>query len=164
MFGVALALVFLDQASKAAARGCLVPGQPVPVLGKRLFRLTLVENPGVAFGLRLAHPTLLLIVGLVATVVLSVMLVQLARKGSFLRFPIVLFLAGALGNSIDRIVFGRVTDFLDFDFPDFIMQRWPVFNVADSCVTIGIVLLFILMLFSTQQSSRQSSESITQSS
>lgn len=163
MFGVALALVFLDQASKVAARGCLVPGQPVPVLGERLFRLTLVENPGVAFGLRLAPPTLLLIIGLVATAVLSVLLVQLTRKGSLLRFPIVLFLAGALGNSIDRIAFGRVTDFLDFDFPDFIMERWPVFNVADSCVTIGIVLLCVLMLFSAHPL-RESSESTTPSS
>lgn len=164
MFGVALALVVLDQATKAAARSFLVPGQPVPVIGEHLFRLTLVENPGVAFGLRLAHPTLLLVIGFVATVVLCVLLVRLCRKASPLRFPMVLFLAGAFGNSIDRIVFGHVTDFLDFDFPDFIMQRWPVFNVADSCVTIGIALLLIITLFFTRHPSQQSSESTTQSS
>ncbi len=155
IFGVAFVLVVLDQLSKAAALAYLSPGLSVPVIGEQFFRLTLVENPGVAFGLRPFPPFLLLIITLIAGAVLSGFLVQLVRKRSPLRFPVMLLLAGAVGNLIDRIRFGHVTDFLDFDFPDFIMQRWPVFNVADSCVTVGMILLAAMTLFSARHSSGQ---------
>ena len=56
-------------------------------------------------------------------------------------------LGGALGNLIDRVLFGPVTDFFSMDFPDFIMERFPVFNIADSSIFIGVVLLIIDMLF-----------------
>ncbi len=153
IFGVAFVLVVLDQLSKAAALAFLSPGRSVPVIGEQFFRLTLVENPGVAFGLRPLPPPLLLIITLIASVVLSIFLVQLVRKRSPLRFPVMLLLAGAVGNLIDRIRFGHVTDFLDFDFPDFIMHRWPVFNVADSCVTVGMILLAAMTLFFARHSS-----------
>lgn len=57
-----------------------------------------------------------------------------------------LIVAGAIGNLIDRIYLGSVTDFLDFDFPDFLMERWPIFNVADSaiCVAIGLYIIYVL--------------------
>ncbi|HXK49558.1 MAG TPA: signal peptidase II, partial [Clostridiales bacterium] len=58
-----------------------------------------------------------------------------------------LILGGAAGNLIDRISTGRVIDFIDCDFPDFIMQRWPVFNLADSFITAGMVFLFIHFIF-----------------
>ena len=148
-------LVVFDQLSKAAALAFLPAGRSVPVIGEHFFRLTLVENPGVAFGFRPAPPSLLLIITLIASVILSIFLVRLARKRSPLRFPVTLLLAGAIGNLIDRIRFGHVTDFLDFDFPDFIMPRWPVFNVADSCVTIGMILLVTITLFSAPHSSGQ---------
>jgi len=162
MISLALALTVLDQASKAAARQWLQSGQPVPVLGDDFFRLTLIENPGIAFGLRFAHPTFLLIVGLFASLLLFFYLVNLCRKDSPLRFPVALLLTGAFGNSIDRIIFGRVTDFLDFDFPDFIMERWPVFNVADSCVTVGMTLLIVLSLFFVHSPSHEVSEPAAQ--
>ncbi|MFH1011959.1 MAG: signal peptidase II [bacterium] len=162
MFGLALALTVLDQLSKAAARHGLEAGKSLPIIGNDFFRLTLVENPGSAFGLRLAHPTLLLIINLLASVALAVILVRLCRKDSLLRFPIALLLTGAFGNSIDRIFFGHVTDFLDFDFPNFIMERWPVFNVADSCVTIGMISLVVLSFLPTHSPSREITESAAQ--
>jgi signal peptidase II len=58
-----------------------------------------------------------------------------------------LILGGALGNLIDRVLFGPVTDFFSMDFPDFIMERFPVFNIADSSIFIGVVLMIIDMLF-----------------
>ena len=153
IFGVAFVLVVLDQLSKAAALAFLSPGSSIPVIGEQFFRLTLVKNPGVAFGLRPVPPSILLIITLIASIALAVFLVQLIRKRSPLRFPLTLLLAGAVGNLIDRIRFGHVTDFLDFDFPDFIMHRWPVFNVADSCVTVGMILLAAMTLFSARHSS-----------
>lgn len=152
VIGVVFGLIVFDQASKVVARSLLTMGQPVPVIGNDFFRLTLVENPGVAFGLRLASPIILLIFSLVAAALLTYFLVQLTRNNSPMRYPIVLLLAGAMGNSIDRILFGHVTDFLDFDFPDFIMQRWPVFNVADSCVTVGMILLVLVTVFGKHSS------------
>ena len=52
-----------------------------------------------------------------------------------------------MGNLIDRFFWGKVVDFIDVDFPDFIMSRWPVFNAADSAVTVGMCLLVIYILF-----------------
>ena len=154
-FGVAFLLVVLDQLSKAAALAYLPSNRSVPVIGNEFFRLTLVQNPGVIFGCRFFPPSLLLIIALIASVVLSVFLVKLIHKRSPLRFSVTLLLAGAVGNVIDRIRFGHVVDFLDFDFPDFIMQRWPVFNVADSCITVGMTLLVVMTLFFSKHPSEQ---------
>lgn len=162
MFGLVLTLLVLDQLSKAAARHWLGVGQSILVIGKDFFRLTLVENPGSAFGMRLVHPVFILIVNLLASFALAIILIRLCRRGSLLRFPIALLLTGAFGNSIDRMFFGRVTDFLDFDFPDFIMERWPVFNVADSCVTIGVILLVVLSFLPTHTPFREIPDSSAQ--
>jgi len=155
IFGVAFILVVLDQLSKAAVQAFLPLGRSVPVIGEQFFRLTLVENPGVIFGLRFIPPSVLCIIAFIASVVLAIFLVQLIHKRSPLRFPVTLLLAGAVGNLIDRIRFGHVMDFLDFDFPDFIMQRWPVFNLADSCITVGMILLVLITLFSSRHPSEQ---------
>ena len=56
-------------------------------------------------------------------------------------------LVGAVGNMIDRIFYGKVIDFIDCDFPDFIMERWPIFNIADSFISVGMVLLFMHFIF-----------------
>jgi signal peptidase II len=62
-----------------------------------------------------------------------------------------LILGGAFGNLIDRIVQGGVTDFIWVDFPNFIMDRWPVFNIADSSIFIALCLIMIKMLFFTEE-------------
>jgi signal peptidase II len=141
-----VALVVLDQATKLLVRTNLVLGHPIPVIGRSLVRFTYVQNPGIAFGVDILGLRPLLIFGWVAAVVLTVYLYRLARRTDTLRWPVMLFLAGAIGNSIDRLIFGQVTDFVDVDMPDFIMERFAVFNVADACVSIGIVLLAIIVL------------------
>jgi signal peptidase II len=79
-------------------------------------------------------------------------LIRSRRAGAF-RYPrlvelsLALILGGALGNLFDRVRFGYVTDFFDFDFPDFIMTRWPVFNIADSAVTTGVTLWCVYLVF-----------------
>lgn len=141
------ALLALDQFTKILVRLKFDLHESLSVFGGDLVRLTYVLNPGIAFGLRLPGSSLLLIFGWIAAVTLAVYLLILARRGDPLRWPVMLFLAGAIGNSIDRALYGEVTDFLDVDFPNFILERWPVFNVADSCVTIGIVWMIVLLLF-----------------
>ncbi|MBK6766304.1 MAG: signal peptidase II [bacterium] len=139
-------LVGLDQLTKALIRANFQLGESIPLLGE-LVRLTYVQNPGVAFGLEPFPPTVLLIFGSVAALALAYYLSRLIHQHDALKWPVFLFLCGAVGNSIDRALLGSVTDFVDTDFPDFIMQRWPVFNVADSCVTIGIAILLWQTLF-----------------
>jgi signal peptidase II len=152
----AASLLILDQVTKLLVRQNLDLYQSIPLIGHDLLRLTYVQNPGIAFGARLFGLPLLLIFGWGAAIALAVFLYRLAQRGDPLRWPVMLFLAGAVGNSIDRLFFGQVTDFVDADFPDFIMQRWPVFNVADSCITVGITLLAILVLFARDGRTRPS--------
>jgi signal peptidase II len=154
-YAAAGGLIVLDQATKAAVRHSFALHESIPILGHDFLRLTYVLNPGIAFGVSYFGLPLLLVFGWGASIAISIYLYRLVRQNDPLRWPMTLFLAGALGNSIDRLVFGRVTDFLDFDFPDLIMERWPVFNVADSCVTVGIVLLALLVIFAGKQPTHQ---------
>ena len=141
-------LLILDQVTKALVRRNLPLHHSLPVIGDDFLRLTHVQNPGIAFGVDFISGWPLLVFGWTAAAVLTYYLYRLARRGDVMRWPVMLFLAGAVGNSIDRSLFGQVTDFVDVDFPDLIMTRWAVFNVADACVTAGIVLLLVLVLFS----------------
>ncbi|MDD5087891.1 MAG: signal peptidase II [bacterium] len=142
-----LGLLTLDQVSKVLVRRALPLYESVPLIGDEFLKLTHVQNPGVIFGLRVLGPTLLAILGCLVAPLLAVYLYRLIRRRDPLRWPMALFLVGALGNTIDRVLFRTVTDFVDVDFPDLIMERWAVFNVADSCITIGITLLLIQILF-----------------
>ena len=66
-----------------------------------------------------------------------------------------LILGGAIGNLVDRILIGSVTDFIWWDFPDIIMHRWPVFNIADSAIVIAICLLLIEIVFSQKKNTEE---------
>ena len=146
-FAGVLGLLTLDQVSKVLVRSALPLYESIPLIGDEFLQFTHVQNPGVIFGLRFIGPTMLAILGCVVAPLLAVYLYRLIRRGDPLRWPMTLFLVGAVGNTIDRVLFRTVTDFVDVDFPDVIMERWPVFNVADSCITVGITLLLIQVLF-----------------
>jgi signal peptidase II len=153
----AAGLVVLDQLTKAWVRSSFTLHESIPVIGQDFLRLTYVLNPGIAFGVSFFARPLLLVFGWGASIALVIFLYKLVRHADPLRWPITLFLAGALGNSIDRLFFGKVTDFIDFDFPDAIMDRWPVFNVADSCVTVGIIILALVVILTGKQSHHSAS-------
>jgi len=142
------ALVFLaDQVTKVLARHLLPRDRSVQVLGD-LARLTYVENPGIAFGIRVGHGPFFTALIAVASIAVLIYLLRGRTAGKSEQVALAITLGGALGNLTDRILFGRVVDFVDIDFPDFIMSRWPVFNVADAAVTIGIIVLILLILIS----------------
>lgn len=132
-----LAGVFaLDRISKVLARRLLVE-HPVQLLP--FFRLNYVENTGAAFGMMQGGNWILagVMVAIIGYVLYSWR--ELCSQGKLVRWGCVLILAGALGNLYDRITLGYVVDFLDF-------LVWPVFNVADSAITVGGGL-FVLSLF-----------------
>ncbi len=127
-------------------------GESISILGKDLFRLTHVENTGVAFGVQAFQMWFLIFFNIAASIVLIYVLLKSlhagpARYPRLMEIALALILGGALGNVTDRILFRRVTDFFDSDFPDFIMERWPVFNIADSAVTVGVTLWCVYLVF-----------------
>lgn len=133
-------------------------GETIQVIGN-FFRITFIENPGLAFGFDpgLNFKFWISLFSLVASIALVVYLYVIRKKPFSTRFAVALILGGAIGNLIDRLFYGvfygyaplfygRVVDFLDFDFFKFSLlgrnfDRWPIYNVADASVTIGVLLL-----------------------
>ena len=141
-------LIFVaDQITKFFALRDLRPGVPVPVV-EGFFSLTLVMNPGLAFGMLGGIPeSLRWMVGLLslgALLLLAMLAVRvLPRGGPWARVSLGLLFGGAAGNLVDRVRFGAVVDFLDYYWRDY---HWPAFNVADSAITVGVTLLALRML------------------
>jgi len=141
-FGVSLAVVVLDQVTKAIVAARIPLHDTIPVI-RGFFDLTYVRNRGTAFGLFSVtdSPARTAILTLVAVgVFLCVLGWSLASPATLTRLQtaLALVLGGAVGNLIDRVRFQSVTDFLRF-YVD--RWEWPSFNVADSAITIGVVLL-----------------------
>ncbi len=142
-YGLALLTVVLDQLTKAWILGQgLIPGESIRVLP--FFRLTLVYNPGVSFGLLAASgPGRWLLVLFALAVVIAVGVWARSLTKPLPAVALGLIMGGALGNNIiDRVRFGRVTDFLDFSALGF---PW-VFNVADAAINVGVAVLLIEVL------------------
>jgi signal peptidase II len=128
----AVLIALLDQGAKALVLIYLTPGESVPVLGPVL-SLTSTRNTGAFFSLFAGSGAALAAFGLVLAVVVLVWGWKSARSHPEMVAPLALILGGALGNLVDRLARGRVVDFLDFHF-------WPVFNVADIALTVGVLL------------------------
>lgn len=141
-------VIFLDQISKAVIRHFMTEGQSIPILGK-FFMLTYTQNTGAAFSLSLGTPVVNRIFFIFVTFITVGFILYLLNlsKHVWQNIGFSLVIGGAIGNVIDRIFLGSVTDFLDCDFPDFIMQRWPIFNIADSMIVIAMCILAIYILF-----------------
>ena len=144
---VAGVVVVLDQLTKLIALDRLVPGAPVRVIDGFL-ALTLVMNPGLAFGLLAGVPAgwrwIVALLSLAALVVLVQVAVRVLPAGSWLDHGTIgLIFGGAVGNLIDRARFGAVVDFVDVYYRGW---HWPAFNVADSAITVGVALLALRLL------------------
>ena len=132
---VAIFIAAVDQASKFFISSSLTPGEPVTVI-KNFFYLTLVHNTGAAFGL-LKNSTFFFS-GISFTAILFIIFYLKKKRDEKFTFKLglAMILGGAIGNLADRIRLGYVVDFLDF-------RVWPVFNIADSCITIGAFLILL---------------------
>lgn len=134
---MAAAVLACDQAAKLAALRGLAEGETVPVVSP-FFHLTLVKNTGIAFGLlRGGSPFLAAFIS-GSLAVLAALVPLFAARHPIERWAFALILGGALGNFMDRMRLGYVVDFLDF-------RVWPVFNIADVCISVGVGL-FVLSL------------------
>ena len=147
-FLIALAVFAADQVTKAVVDRT-IPLQEVRTIVPGLFRLTHVNNRGAAFGIFADSPgegkiAVLIFLSVVALVVLVTLLWRNQPSARRMGLGLTLILGGAVGNLFDRLVHGSVVDFLDFYWSGY---HWPAFNVADSAIVIGAVLLLVDMMF-----------------
>ncbi len=134
-------LVVVDQAVKFLVRANIPLGESIPFL-PYVMDLTYVQNTGAAFSILRDHTWLLTLVSAVLVVVIAWLVFRRYITGRLGLLAATLVLAGGVGNLIDRVALGYVTDMFQTTFMDF-----AVFNVADSCLTVGVILLVVYVLF-----------------
>ena len=160
-------IIVCDQVSKLLVKGIEFPwlgisipgmhyGTSKPVIGD-FFRLTYIENPGMAFGIDVGGKLFFSVFSIVASIAILAYLYRARSDSLGFRISLAMILGGAVGNLIDRmfygvvfdggsLFYGKVVDFFDVDFFNidiwgYHLSRWPVFNIADASVTIGVILL-----------------------
>lgn len=137
----------LDQLSKQLVLHNLQPGQMIAVTG--FFDLVLVYNPGAAFSFLADHGGwqrwFFTVLALVVSAWLAVLMYQ-HRRERLLPFAFACIVGGALGNVVDRLLHGAVVDFLHFHYAGY---SWPAFNLADSAITLGVILMLFAQLRGT---------------
>ncbi len=140
---LAVVLIAVDQITKYIALTSLKPVGSITFIDG-FMDFTFVENRGAAFGILNGKTWLLLLLAAVICVVLVVAMKRMpdTRKYRWLKWTLMLILAGAVGNIIDRLIRGYVVDFFEFTF-----ITWPVFNMADIYVVVGTVVMALLVLF-----------------
>lgn len=139
-------LVVLDQFTKWLAITKLKPIHDYPIVDG-VFHLTYVENRGAAFGILQGKKILFIIITVIVMAFVTVYYHKLPSGGKYnwMKFCLILIGGGAIGNLIDRIRLNYVVDFLYFKLIDF-----PVFNVADICVVVGVAILAVLILMTPE--------------
>lgn len=143
-----IVVVALDQSAKALIRASLKPAEPV-VLIKRLLYLTHVRNTGAAFGLMPGQRPLFILTSALVLLGIGLYWWRARPTSLVLALSLGLVAGGAVGNLIDRAVFGRVTDFID-------IRILPVFNIADMAIVVGAAGLFAWAFFAPMESYEQS--------
>ena len=137
-------LIILDQYTKMLVDKHIPKHHFIMVIDN-FFAITHIRNPGVAFGLFADGPSeyktyLFIGFSVIAIAAILVFFHQAPRENKMVRIALILIFSGAIGNLIDRILYQEVIDFLDFFYGSY---HWPAFNVADSCITIGVLLMFV---------------------
>jgi signal peptidase II len=171
---IIVAIIVLDQITKYLVKTSMSLYESFNLLGN-FFKLTYIENSGMAFGIQLGNKFVFTILSILAVFVVVYYLIQSLKGHLLMSIALSLILGGAIGNLIDRILYGRVVDFLDFEFfdviipkfkilfinfPGYQLDRWPIFNIADSSVTCGMVLVAIIVFFIKDKPKQEAVKSI----
>ena len=138
---VALLAVIMDQVSKLAIRMSMTQGQSIPEEG--FFRITYCANAGGVFGLEAPQAFLITLSVIVIALIIFVYYRYPMTRKAIMKMSLGLMLGGAIGNLIDRLIigeFGEVVDFID-------VGAWPVFNLADTAIVIGTLLIVFYLIF-----------------
>jgi signal peptidase II len=158
-FLIAVLVIVLDRLSKWLVAGRITLHDSIPVL-PGFFRLTHVQNSGAAFGLFADSSSewkvaILIMFSVLALAVVSALLWKNSHAMTTTAIGLALILGGAVGNLWDRLSSGRVVDFLDFSVSGY---HWPAFNVADSAIVVGALLLVGEILFSKSAETAETAE------
>ena len=152
IYGLIVVIVVLDQWSKWAIKTSFNLYQSKPVI-QDLLHFTYVTNDGMAFGLSFPGGRHVL---LIMTILLTGFIIGFLWKEKnghpLIKYGLALILSGAIGNLIDRLLYGKVVDFLDLMIGDF---HWYIFNIADSSVTIGMILFIIHSIYIEQNKTNE---------
>ncbi len=156
LFLTGLIISVADQISKAWVRASIPEGGSLFEVG--IFRFTNLQNTGAAFGLFQGQSLILSIIALFGISLVLIYAFVLYRRfpvfiGKLGHFALGLILGGTVGNVIDRLFRGYVTDFIDFTF-------WPAFNIADSAVTVSVIILAYCLLRSPQSEKYQDGQDL----
>jgi signal peptidase II len=136
---VAGVIILLDQVTKAFVRATIpFGGSIIPLEGLPFLRIVHWENTGAAFGMFQGGGVIFGILAVIVSVIIVVYFPKIPADYFFMRFALAMQLGGALGNLIDRIRFGPVTDFIA-------VGAFPVFNIADASITIGVAILLLFL-------------------
>jgi len=147
-FTLILLVVTVDQLTKKLAIRVLRDAAQSITIIPDLLSLTYTENKGVAFGMEFAPAGMLLLLTGVITIIVLVYVILSKNRTTLFLVPFALIVGGGIGNMIDRVILGRVVDFIYFDlyhgkiFGTYI-SLWPIFNVADSAISIGACMLIL---------------------
>jgi signal peptidase II len=150
IFSIALGLVIIDRLSKLWIQSHLLPGQSWPSAG--FFRLTYAQNTGAAFSIFYGKSDILAVVSIIGVVLILAYVFAVYRRFTFLcnrinNIALGMILGGDIGNLIDRLAFGHVTDFVD-------IGPWPVFNVADMSLVCGVFVFAFSILLVNQETQK----------
>jgi signal peptidase II len=141
--------LFLDQITKLLIVSFISINESIPII-KNFFDITHIRNPGVAFGLfsqtEMKYKTFIMsFLTILSIVVIISFLIMVGKSNRIFSFSLYLIMAGALGNLIDRLTrSGTVIDFIDVHYYNL---HWPSFNIADSSITVGVILLIFDTIF-----------------
>jgi signal peptidase II len=147
VLGWVVTILVLDQLTKMIVDRTMSLHESIPIIDG-FFNLTYVRNTGAAFGIFAgSHEAFrlpfLILVSVLALGFVVVMLKRLRDEETGLITALSLIIGGAIGNLVDRVLYGEVIDFLDFYWSNY---HWPAFNVADSCITIGVLITLYYLI------------------
>jgi len=151
IFFLSLPLYALDQWTKQLVLRSISPEEPLIVISGFL-HLVNVTNTGAAFGSFRNNNTFFIVISSIALLIVVVFLLRRRSRDVWRDVSLALLLAGILGNLTDRLLYGHVIDFLLFDLHIPYAHPWPAFNVADSCISIAVVLFIIQSIWQGKSS------------
>ncbi len=138
---IVIGIIALDQYTKHLAITELVKYDTLPLI-ESVFHLTFVENRGAAFGIMQNQRWFFIIITMIIFIVAAFYFIKYRPTNRLLLLSVSMIMGGALGNFVDRLRFGYVVDFLDFT-----LIKFPVFNIADSFIVIGTILMAYYVIF-----------------
>jgi len=144
---IGLIVLVLDQLTKYIVMSTMTKGQSIVII-KDFFALTSHRNQGAAWGMFQGRMGFFYVVTAFSLVLFYFLYKELDRKSFFVNLGLGMMIGGTFGNFIDRVTMGEVVDFLDFTIP-VINYDFPIFNVADMGLSVGVTILIIIMLFDT---------------